>query len=132
MNDLPPPVERYDFLRNSQSPGEQFPAIKQCQQSFGATFIPHVKPGEKPFDVKTFDDLQLNFSKWILFQDLCRELWCSNDTHALRAHPALEGTDCSAKPYPFGSVRIEKYWPSFKLNNGIGHEMLLKIDSKWD
>ena len=39
-----------------------------------------------------------------MFQDLCRELWCSNETHALRAHPALEGTDCSAKPYPYGSV----------------------------
>ena len=26
-------------------------AIKQCQQSFGPTFIPHVKPNEKPFDV---------------------------------------------------------------------------------
>ena len=40
------------------------------------------------------------------FQDLCRELWCSNSTHALRAHPALEGTDCSSKPYPFGSVSL--------------------------
>jgi hypothetical protein len=38
------------------------------------------------------------------FQNLCRELWCANNTHALRAHPALEGTDCSAKPYPYGSV----------------------------
>ena len=38
------------------------------------------------------------------FQNLCRELWCANSTHALRAHPALEGTDCSAKPYPYGSV----------------------------
>ena len=38
------------------------------------------------------------------FEDLCRELWCSNSTHALRAHPALEGTDCSSKPYPYGSI----------------------------
>ena len=38
------------------------------------------------------------------FEDLCRELWCSNSTHALRAHPALEGTDCKSTPYPFGST----------------------------
>jgi hypothetical protein len=41
------------------------------------------------------------------FEDLCRELWCSNLTHALRAHPALEGTDCSSKPFPYGSICIE-------------------------
>ena len=38
------------------------------------------------------------------FEDLCRELWCSNSTHALRAHPALEGTDCKSTPYPYGST----------------------------
>ena len=43
---------------------------------------------------------------YLFLQDLCRELWCKNQTHALRAHPALEGTGCSEKPYPYGSVSI--------------------------
>ena len=51
LDDVPAPVARYDFLRQGQRPGEQFKAIKQCQQSFGPTFIPHVRPNEKPFDV---------------------------------------------------------------------------------
>ena len=57
-------------------------------QAYGITFVPYVK-NDSPFE------------------DLCRELWCSNLTHALRAHPALEGTDCSSKPFPYGSVCVE-------------------------
>ena len=77
---------QYNFLREGNAPGDQFKAIDQCHQSFGPNFVPHVKEGQEPFE------------------NLCRELWCSNQTHALRAHPALEGTDCSAKPWPYGSV----------------------------
>ena len=54
------------------------------------------------------------------FEDLCRELWCSNLTHALRAHPALEGTDCSSKPFPYGSVCVEGVctpWNPDKVDN---------------
>ena len=46
-----------------------------------------------PIDVNAF-----------LLQNICRELWCSNGTHAMRAHPALDGTGCSEKPHGFGSV----------------------------
>lgn len=88
LDDLPPTLARYDYLKENLRPGEKFNAFQQCQQSYGTSFIPHVKK-ESPFE------------------DLCRELWCSNGTHALRAHPALEGTDCSAKPYPYGSFCIE-------------------------
>ena len=50
------------------------------------------------------------------FEDLCRELWCSNSTHALRAHPALEGTDCKSTPYPFGSTCKSGECTPFNLN----------------
>ena len=85
LQDAPKGVVRYDFDLDGQKPGEKFAAIDQCRQAFGFTFNPYVKE-ESPFE------------------DLCRELWCSNLTHALRAHPALEGTDCSSKPFPFGSI----------------------------
>ena len=51
LDDLPNPVQRYDFLRDGKLPGEEYQAIKQCQQSFGPTFKPHVKENEAPFDV---------------------------------------------------------------------------------
>ena len=95
LNDIPVPERHYDFLREGNAPGDQFKAIDQCQQSFGPNFVPHVKENEPPFE------------------NLCRELWCSNQTHALRAHPALEGTDCSAKPWPYGSVSQVKIGRNF-------------------
>ena len=57
-------------------------------QAYGLTFVPYVR-----------DEIP--------FEDVCRELWCSNFTHALRAHPALQGTDCSAQPFPDGSWCVE-------------------------
>lgn len=51
LDDLPEPVAKYDFLRDGKRPGEQYQAIKQCQQSFGPNFLPHVK-SEAPFDVR--------------------------------------------------------------------------------
>ena len=78
-------MDNYDFNSEQQLPGEKISAMEQCQQSFGGTFKPYLKDDQPPFE------------------DPCRELWCSNVTHALRAHPALEGTDCSSKPYPYGS-----------------------------
>ena len=88
LEDLPAGVLRYDFSLGGKKPGDKFPAIDQCRQAFGPYFNPYMKE-EAPFE------------------DLCRELWCSNLTHALRAHPALEGTDCSSKPFPYGSVCVE-------------------------
>ena len=52
MDDVPVTVERYDFLKESQKPGEEYNAFEQCQQSFGPNFVPHVKPDEPPFEVK--------------------------------------------------------------------------------
>ena len=85
LDDIPTIMDNYDFNSEQQLPGEKVSAMDQCVQSFGTTFKPYLKPGQPPFE------------------DPCRELWCSNITHALRAHPALEGTDCSSKPYPYGS-----------------------------
>jgi hypothetical protein len=85
LQDTPDLRNSYNFNPEGKAPGELFPAIDQCRQAFGTAFRPHLRP-ESPFE------------------DLCRELWCSNHTHALRAHPALEGTDCNSKPYPYGSA----------------------------
>ena len=52
LDDVPVTVERYDFLKESQKPGEEYNAFEQCQQSFGPNFVPHVKPDEPPFEVK--------------------------------------------------------------------------------
>ena len=84
LNDIPAIMDRFDFNSEEKLPGEKVSAMDQCVQSFGDRFRPYLN-SQSPFD------------------DLCRELWCSNATHALRAHPALEGTDCSSKPYPYGS-----------------------------
>ncbi len=99
-------MDQYDYLSDGLAPGDKVKAIEQCQKAFGSKFVPHVKPGEKPFEVSGHVHV-VAFPcpfKITLSQDLCRELWCANSTHALRAHPALEGTDCSSKPYPYGSV----------------------------
>ena len=100
LDDVPTGVLRYDFSLNGKKPGDIFPAIEQCRQAFGPFFNPYVKE-ENPFE------------------DLCRELWCSNLTHALRAHPALEGTDCSSKPYPFGSICVEGTCSPFDPNSNL-------------
>ncbi len=112
-------MEEYDYLREGLSPGDKVSAIQQCQKAFGSKFVPHVKASEKPFEVDRFPICTVYYvefsplrnvakfsylKKKNLLKDLCRELWCANSTHALRAHPALEGTDCSSKPYPYGSV----------------------------
>ena len=85
LDDIPTLMDKFDFNSEQQLPGEKVSAMTQCVQSFGSAFKPYLKSSQSPFE------------------DPCRELWCSNLTHALRAHPALEGTDCSSKPYPYGS-----------------------------
>ena len=84
LDDIPALMDQFDFNSEQLLPGEKVSALDQCRKSFGVEFKPYLKT-QSPFE------------------DLCRELWCSNITHALRAHPALEGTDCSSKPYPYGS-----------------------------
>ncbi|TRY70666.1 hypothetical protein TCAL_09680 [Tigriopus californicus] len=98
LDDMPEIMAKYDYLKDSKAPGDKFKAIEQCQKAFGQDFKPH-KKDEKPFE------------------DLCRELWCSNNTHALRAHPALEGTDCSEKPFPYGSICLSGICSPFDPND---------------
>ena len=76
LDDIPATLDTYDFNTEQQLPGEKVSALDQCVKSFGSLFKPYLKSSQSPFE------------------DPCRELWCSNLTHALRAHPALEGTDC--------------------------------------
>merc|ERR1712117_233528 len=66
LDDLPALMDLYDFTSEGLLPGEKFSALQQCQQAFGSLFKPHMQ-NQSPFE------------------DLCRELWCSNSTHALRA-----------------------------------------------
>ena len=110
-------MAKYDFLKDNIAPGEKISALKQCQKAFGPKFKPHLSQNEEPFEVLKISS-QIGRFRLIMngnaFQDLCRELWCANSSHALRAHPALEGTDCSAEPYPYGSVsclgNIDLWW----------------------
>ena len=50
LDDLPPVIEKYNYLKEGVRPGERFNAKKQCQHSFDKTFIPHVTK-DKPFEV---------------------------------------------------------------------------------
>jgi hypothetical protein len=106
LDDLPALMDLYDFTAEGLLPGEKFSALAQCQQAFGSLFKPHMQ-SQSPFE------------------DLCRELWCSNSTHALRAHPALEGTDCKSTPYPYGSTCKSGACTPFNPNeqeNEVGSE----------
>ncbi|KAK4293714.1 hypothetical protein Pmani_033612 [Petrolisthes manimaculis] len=59
-------------------PGEKFTQERQCTFAEGSNFKPYVT-SKQPYN------------------SVCRELWCQNTTHALRIHPALEGTTCGLK-----------------------------------
>ena len=50
LDDLPPMIEKYNYLKDDIRPGEKFNAKKQCQQSFDKSFIPHVTK-TSPFEV---------------------------------------------------------------------------------
>ena len=50
LDDLPPMIEKYNYLKDDIRPGEKFNAKKQCQQSFDKSFIPHVTKNS-PFEV---------------------------------------------------------------------------------
>ncbi|XP_050716761.1 A disintegrin and metalloproteinase with thrombospondin motifs adt-2-like [Eriocheir sinensis] len=63
-----------------QLPGEVYVKEEQCNFAQGSGFKPYVT-SKAPYD------------------DVCRELWCQNTTHALRTHPALEGTTCGVKKF---------------------------------
>ena len=58
LDDLPPMIEKYNYLKDDIRPGEKFNAKKQCQQSFDKSFIPHVTK-TSPFEVylKFFNSL---------------------------------------------------------------------------
>ena len=50
LDDVPPMIEKYNYLKDDIRPGEKFNAKKQCQQSFDKSFIPHVT-NISPFEV---------------------------------------------------------------------------------
>ena len=51
LDDVPPMIEKYNYLKDAIRPGEKFNAKKQCQQSFDKSFIPHVTK-KSPFEVQ--------------------------------------------------------------------------------
>ena len=105
LDDIPAIMDQYDFNSEQLLPGEKVSAMDQCIKSFDSTFKPYLKSTQPPFE------------------DLCRELWCSNSTHALRAHPALEGTDCNSKPYPYGSECREGQCVPYNPNKETENEI---------
>ncbi|KAK3883003.1 hypothetical protein Pcinc_012655 [Petrolisthes cinctipes] len=70
-------------------PGEKFTQERQCTFAEGSNFKPYVT-SKAPYN------------------SVCRELWCQNTTHALRIHPALEGTTCGLKKYCVNGQCIAK------------------------
>ena len=67
---------------SDQLPGQRFPADIQCRLRYGPDSF-HSKQ-QRP-------------------EDMCRDLHCRREHYTWTSHPALEGTDCSSKPYPYGS-----------------------------
>ncbi|XP_063859032.1 A disintegrin and metalloproteinase with thrombospondin motifs adt-2-like [Scylla paramamosain] len=67
-------------IAGDQLPGEVYSKEEQCNFAEGSGFKPYVT-SKHPYN------------------DVCRELWCQNTTHALRTHPALEGTTCGIKKF---------------------------------
>ncbi|XP_042857652.1 A disintegrin and metalloproteinase with thrombospondin motifs adt-2-like [Penaeus japonicus] len=68
-----------DFL-DDLLPGERYSLTQQCTFALGSSFKPYVTT-KNPYN------------------DVCREVWCQNTTHAMRTHPALEGTSCGIKKF---------------------------------
>ncbi|GAB6031681.1 hypothetical protein CHUAL_014249 [Chamberlinius hualienensis] len=80
-------IPLYNFSQ-MELPGERFPIDQQCQAAFGDSFHPY-----------TIDEAP--------YENICRELWCANETHAQRAHPALVGTTCGAQMMCKGGLCVD-------------------------
>ncbi|XP_045593336.2 A disintegrin and metalloproteinase with thrombospondin motifs adt-2 [Procambarus clarkii] len=70
-------------------PGERYSKEEQCTFAEGSSFKPYVT-SKAPYN------------------DVCRELWCQNTTHAIRTHPALEGTTCDLKKFCISGQCVTK------------------------
>ncbi|XP_053639440.1 A disintegrin and metalloproteinase with thrombospondin motifs adt-2 isoform X2 [Cherax quadricarinatus] len=70
-------------------PGERYTKEEQCTFAEGSAFKPYVT-SKNPYN------------------DVCRELWCQNTTHAIRTHPALEGTTCDLKKFCISGQCVPK------------------------
>lgn len=65
----------YENGAESEFPGHRFPADLQCKSFFGETFEPYVTKNSP-------------------YNNICKELWCTNGTHGLMKSAALDGTTC--------------------------------------
>ncbi|XP_064094303.1 A disintegrin and metalloproteinase with thrombospondin motifs adt-2-like [Macrobrachium nipponense] len=79
LDDLARGPRELDFS-DGKLPGEIYTVNQQCTYALGSTFKPYVT------------------SKYP-YNNVCRETWCQNTTHAMRIHPALEGTSCGVKKF---------------------------------
>ncbi|XP_071516107.1 A disintegrin and metalloproteinase with thrombospondin motifs 3-like [Panulirus ornatus] len=70
-------------------PGERYTKEEQCTFAEGSTFKPYVT-SKGPYNA------------------VCRELWCQNTTHAMRTHPALEGTTCAVSKFCINGKCVAK------------------------
>ncbi|XP_068236487.1 A disintegrin and metalloproteinase with thrombospondin motifs adt-2-like [Palaemon carinicauda] len=79
LNDLARGPRDLDFT-DEKLPGEIYTVTQQCTYALGSTFKPYIT------------------SKYP-YNNVCRETWCQNTTHAMRIHPGLEGTSCGVKKF---------------------------------
>ncbi|ROT67686.1 hypothetical protein C7M84_014217 [Penaeus vannamei] len=79
LDDLARGPRELDF-HGELLPGERYTVTQQCTFALGSSFKPYVT-SKNPYN------------------NVCREVWCQNTTHAMRTHPALEGTSCGIKKF---------------------------------
>ncbi|XP_047470259.1 A disintegrin and metalloproteinase with thrombospondin motifs adt-2-like [Penaeus chinensis] len=79
LDDMARGPRELDF-RDDLLPGERYTVTQQCTFALGSSFKPYVTT-KNPYN------------------NVCREVWCQNTTHAMRTHPALEGTSCGIKKF---------------------------------
>ncbi|RXG71697.1 A disintegrin and metalloproteinase with thrombospondin motifs 16, partial [Armadillidium vulgare] len=89
LSDAKREVRTFGSEGDEKYPGEKYNIQDQCEYALGETFSPYVT-SKDPYDA------------------VCRELWCQNRTHAMRTHPALEGSACERDKHCIGGACVKK------------------------
>ncbi|KAB7505996.1 A disintegrin and metalloproteinase with thrombospondin motifs 16, partial [Armadillidium nasatum] len=89
LSDAKREVRTFGSEGDEKYPGEIYNIQDQCEYALGETFSPYVT-SKDPYDA------------------VCRELWCQNRTHAMRTHPALEGSACERDKHCIGGACVKK------------------------
>ncbi|KAK7066769.1 hypothetical protein SK128_001889 [Halocaridina rubra] len=132
LEDLARGPRELDFS-DEKLPGELYTVGQQCTYALGSTFKPYVT-SKFPYngmgseihiglalmygvlDINEVDNFLFTV-KLSTFQNVCRETWCQNTTHAMRTHPALEGTSCGVKKFCVNGQCVAKPPKAFDVTD---------------